>query len=73
MRLAGSANGWRARACGEAPAASRRSMWLSPGKHCRKVLIVVFEECRPLKMACKRLPRLLTGSEPVTGKVRLMY
>ena len=44
-----------------------------PENHYRKVFIVVFEEYRPLKMAFKRMRRLLTGAELVTEKERLMY
>lgn len=44
-----------------------------PEKHFRKVFIVVFEEHRPLRMAVKKLRRLLTGAELVTEKERLMY
>jgi len=39
----------------------------------RKVFIVVFEEYRPLRMAMKKTRRLLTGSQLVTEKERLMY
>ena len=46
---------------------------ICPDDHFRKVFIVVFEEYRPLKMAIKRLRRLLTGAELVTDKERLMY
>ncbi|MEP5763446.1 MAG: 2OG-Fe(II) oxygenase [Halieaceae bacterium] len=44
-----------------------------PDGHFRKVFIVVFEEHRPLKMAGKKLRRLLTGQAPVTHKESLMY
>lgn len=44
-----------------------------PEGHYRKVFIVVFEEHRPLRMAAKRFRRLVTGSELVTEKERLMY
>ena len=44
-----------------------------PENYFRKVFIVVFEEHRPLKMAAKKLRRLLTGAELVTDKERLMY
>ena len=44
-----------------------------PENHFRKVFIVVFEEYRPLRMASKKLRRLLTGAELVTEKERLMY
>lgn len=44
-----------------------------PENHYRKVFIVVFEEHRPLRMAAKRLRRLLTGQQLVTDKERLMY
>jgi len=37
------------------------------------VFIVVFEEHRPLRLAAKRARRLLTGSDLVTEKERLMY
>jgi hypothetical protein len=39
----------------------------------RKVFIVVFEEHRPLKMAGKRVKRLLTGKPMTTDKESLMY
>ncbi len=44
-----------------------------PENYYRKVFIVVFEEYRPMKMAAKKLRRLLTGAELVTEKERLMY
>ena len=44
-----------------------------PENHYRKVFIVVFEEYRPLRMAFKKLRRLLTGKKMVTDKERLMY
>jgi 2OG-Fe(II) oxygenase superfamily len=44
-----------------------------PENYYRKVFIVVFEEYRPMKMAAKKLRRLLTGSALVTEKERLMY
>jgi len=44
-----------------------------PEDHYRKVFIVVFEEYRPIRMATKKLRRLLTGAELVTEKERLMY
>ena len=44
-----------------------------PEGHFRKVFIVVFEEHRPLKMAAKKLRRLLTGKPLVTHKESLMY
>ena len=44
-----------------------------PENYYRKVFIVVFEEYRPLKMAAKKLRRLVTGAELVTEKERLMY
>lgn len=44
-----------------------------PEDYFRKVFIVVFEEYRPVKMAGKKLRRLLTGKELVTEKERLMY
>jgi hypothetical protein len=44
-----------------------------PDNYYRKVFIVVCEEYRPLRMALKRTRRLLTGSELVTQKERLMY
>jgi len=44
-----------------------------PENHYRKVFIVVFEEYRPLRMAAKKLRRLLTGAQLVTDKERLMY
>lgn len=44
-----------------------------PEGYFRKVFIVVFEEYRPVKMAVKRLRRLLTGKSLVTHKESLMY
>tara|TARA_B110000503_G_scaffold75368_1_gene116348 strand:- start:19677 stop:20432 length:756 start_codon:yes stop_codon:yes gene_type:complete len=44
-----------------------------PDNYYRKVFIVVFEEYRPLRMAFKKVRRLLTGSALVTEKERLMY
>jgi len=44
-----------------------------PENHYRKVFIVVFEEHRPVRMAAKKFRRLLTGSELVTEKERMMY
>ncbi|MEE4660124.1 MAG: 2OG-Fe(II) oxygenase [Halieaceae bacterium] len=44
-----------------------------PDGYYRKVFIVVFEEHRPLKMAGKKLKRLLTGKPLVTDKESLMY
>ncbi len=44
-----------------------------PEGHYRKVFIVVFEEHRPLKMAMKKLKRLVTGQPLVTHKESLMY
>ena len=44
-----------------------------PDNYFRKVFIVVFEEHRPLRMAAKKMRRLLTGAELVTEKERLMY
>ena len=44
-----------------------------PENHYRKVFIVVFEEHRPLRMAIKKLKRLLTGRQLVTHKESLMY
>ena len=44
-----------------------------PENHYRKVFIVVFEEYRPLRMAVKKLRRLVTGKQLVTDKERLMY
>jgi len=44
-----------------------------PENHYRKVFIVVFEEYRPMRMAIKKLRRLLTGAQLVTDKERLMY
>ena len=44
-----------------------------PENYFRKVFIVVFEEHRPLRMATKKLRRLLTGKQLVTDKERLMY
>jgi hypothetical protein len=44
-----------------------------PQNYYRKVFIVVFEEYRPLRMAIKKTRRLLTGSQLVTEKERLMY
>ena len=44
-----------------------------PENHYRKVFIVVFEEYRPWRMAMKKTRRLLTGSQLVTEKERLMY
>jgi len=44
-----------------------------PENYYRKVFIVVFEEYRPLRMAMKKTRRLLTGSQLVTEKERLMY
>jgi hypothetical protein len=44
-----------------------------PDNHYRKVFIVVFEEYRPLRMAMKKLKRLLTGQQLVTHKESLMY
>jgi len=44
-----------------------------PENYYRKVFIVVFEEHRPLRMTLKKTRRLLTGSELVTQKERLMY
>lgn len=44
-----------------------------PENYFRKVFIVVFEEYRPMRMAAKKLRRLLTGAELVTDKERLMY
>jgi hypothetical protein len=44
-----------------------------PENHYRKVFIVVFEEYRPMRMALKKLRRLLTGAQLVTDKERLMY
>jgi hypothetical protein len=44
-----------------------------PENFYRKVFIVVFEEHRPLRMATKKLKRLVTGKQLVTDKERLMY
>jgi len=44
-----------------------------PENHYRKVFIVVYEEHRPARMAAKKFRRMLTGSELVTDKERLMY
>ncbi len=44
-----------------------------PDEHYRKVFIVVFEEYRPVKMALKKLKRLLSGKPAVTHKESLMY
>ncbi len=44
-----------------------------PDGYFRKVFIVVFEEHRPVKMAVKRLKRLVTGKALVTDKEGLMY
>ncbi|MEM8659452.1 MAG: 2OG-Fe(II) oxygenase [Pseudomonadota bacterium] len=44
-----------------------------PEDRFRKVFIVVFEEHRPVRMAAKKLRRLVTGKELVTDKERLMY
>lgn len=44
-----------------------------PEGYYRKVFIVVFEEHRPLKMASKKLKRLVTGKPLVTHKESLMY
>ena len=44
-----------------------------PENRFRKVFIVVFEEHRPLRMAAKKLRRLVTGADLVTDKERLMY
>lgn len=44
-----------------------------PENYYRKVFIVVFEEHRPLRMATKRLKRLVTGKPLVTDKESLMY
>jgi len=44
-----------------------------PEGYYRKVFIVVFEEHRPLKMALKKLKRLLTGKPMLTQKESLMY
>jgi len=44
-----------------------------PENYYRKVFIIVYEEHRPLRMAFKKLRRLLTGSPLTTEKERLMY
>ena len=44
-----------------------------PEGHYRKVFIVVFEEHRPLKVAVKKIKRLVTGKPLVTHKESLMY
>ena len=44
-----------------------------PDNFYRKVFIVVFEEYRPLRMATKKLRRLVTAKQLVTDKERLMY
>ena len=44
-----------------------------PENYYRKVFIVVFEEHRPLRVATKRLKRLVTGKKLVTDKESLMY
>ncbi len=44
-----------------------------PENYYRKVFIVVFEEHRPVKMAAKKLKRLLSGKPLLTHKESLMY
>ncbi|MFV8817804.1 2OG-Fe(II) oxygenase [Haliea sp. E17] len=44
-----------------------------PEGYFRKVFIVVFEAHRPLRLASKRLKRILSGKPPVTDKERMMY